>query len=219
MGGPGAGKGTQAKLLSESLGVPQIATGDLFRANLKNETELGKLAKTYMDAGELVPDEVTVAMVKDRLAQPDCAAGALLDGFPRTTAQAAELDALLSEMGAQITIVPYIHVDPKILLQRLAGRWTCPTCGHVYHTLFSPPQEEGICDRDGSALYQRDDDTEETHRRRIEVYFAQTAPLLDHYRQRGLLVEINGEQSIENVQQELIEAIRQAADSQPAETF
>ncbi|MCP4427964.1 MAG: adenylate kinase [Chloroflexi bacterium] len=210
MGGPGAGKGTQAKRLQEALQLPQIATGDLFRENLRNETELGKLARTYMDAGELVPDEVTVAMVKDRLSRPDCANGALFDGFPRTIAQADALNDLLAEIGEQIHIAPYIHVNPDVLLQRLAGRWTCSSCGHVYHILFSPPQEAGICDMDGSKLYQRDDDTEETQKRRIEVYFEQTAPLLDYYRNKGLLVEINGEQSIEQVQEELIQAIQSA---------
>ncbi|MFQ5401244.1 MAG: adenylate kinase [Anaerolineae bacterium] len=211
MGGPGAGKGTQAKRLQDALGIPQVATGDLFRENLKNETELGRLAKTYMDAGELVPDEVTVAMVKDRLSREDCGQGALLDGFPRTLSQAAALDNLLAEMGAKVTVVPYIHVDRGVLLQRLAGRWTCTQCGHVYHTLFSPPKVTGVCDLDGSPLYQRADDTEETQKRRIEVYFEQTAPLLDHYRDRELLVEIDGEQAIEAVQGDLVTAIQSAA--------
>jgi adenylate kinase len=208
MGGPGAGKGTQAKRLVDSLGLPQIATGDLFRANLKNETELGKLAKTYMDAGELVPDKVTVAMVKDRLSSPDCVNGAVLDGFPRTISQAEAFDAMLAEMGERISVAPYIHVDRAVLLQRLAGRWTCPDCGFVYHALFSPPRQPGVCDHDGAALYQRDDDTEETQKRRIEVYFAQTAPLLDYYSKRDLLIEVDGEQSIDDVHEALLAAIR-----------
>lgn len=208
LGGPGAGKGTQAKQLEQALGLPQVATGDLFRENLKKQTELGKLAQKYMDAGELVPDEVTVAMVKERLSRPDAANGALLDGFPRTLSQADAFAKLLAEMGTKVGIAPYIHVEPELLLKRLAGRWTCSKCGHVYHVLFSPPKEPGICDRDGSALYQRDDDTEETQRRRIKVYFEQTAPLLDYYREQGLLVEIDGDQSIEQVQQDLIKAIR-----------
>jgi adenylate kinase len=208
MGGPGAGKGTQAKRLQKTLGLPQIATGDLFRENLRNETELGKLARTYMDRGELVPDEVTVAMVKDRLSRPDCAAGALLDGFPRTIAQADALEELLAGMGKQVDVVPYIHVSPELLLKRLAGRWTCSVCGHVYHILFNPPQQPGICDLDGGSLYQRDDDTEETQKRRIEVYFEQTAPLLDYYRDKGLLVEVNGEQTIEQVQNDLVQTIK-----------
>lgn len=210
MGGPGAGKGTQARHLQKTLGLPQIATGDLFRENLANKTELGTLAKQYMDAGELVPDEVTVAMVKERLARPDCAKGALLDGFPRTIAQADALEAILAEKGEKIKIVPYIHVDRDVLLKRLAGRWTCRENGHVFHELFNPPQEPGVCDFDGSPLYQRDDDTKETQKRRIEVYFEQTAPLLDYYREKGLLVEIDGEQAIEQVQEELVAAIRQA---------
>lgn len=208
MGGPGAGKGTQAKRLQEGLGLPQIATGDLFRENLKNETELGRLAKTYMDRGELVPDEVTVAMVAARLSRPDAAGGALFDGFPRNIAQAKSFEELLAEKGARIDVVPYIHVDRDVLLQRLAGRWTCPQCGRVYHELFNPPQEEGICDVDGTPLYQRDDDTVETQRRRIEVYFEQTAPLLHYYRDKGLLVEIDGEQSIEDVHNDLVNAIQ-----------
>lgn len=211
MGGPGAGKGTQAKQLEQVLSLPQVATGDLFRENLKNQTELGKLAQTYMDAGELVPDQVTVAMVKERLQRPDAANGVLFDGFPRTLSQAEALEELLAEMGTSVGIVPYIHVEPGLLLQRLAGRWTCTRCGHVYHVLFSPPRVAEICDHDGSPLYQRDDDTEETQRRRIEVYFKQTAPLLDYYRRLGLLVEINGDQSIERVQEDLIKAIRGVA--------
>jgi adenylate kinase len=210
MGGPGAGKGTQARRLQKKLGLPQIATGDLFRENLGNKTELGTLAKQYMDAGELVPDEVTVAMVKERLSRPDCANGALLDGFPRTIAQADSLEAMLADNGETINIVPYIHVDRDILLKRLAGRWTCRENGHVFHELFNPPQEPGVCDFDGSPLYQRDDDTKETQKRRIEVYFEQTAPLLDYYREKGLLVEIDGEQSIEQVQEDLASVIRQA---------
>lgn len=211
MGGPGAGKGTQAKRLEKALGLPQIATGDLFRENLKNMTELGQLAQGYMDAGELVPDEVTVAMVKERLSRPDAKDGAILDGFPRTLSQADALADLLADMGASVNIAPYIHVRPELLLKRLAGRWTCRTCGHVYHALFSPPKEPGKCDMDGSELYQRDDDTEETQRRRIEVYFQQTAPLLDYYRDLGLLVEVEGDQSIDQVQDDLVRVVRNAA--------
>lgn len=207
MGGPGAGKGTQAKKLQKKMALPQISTGDLFRENLKNETELGRLARTYMDAGELVPDEVTVAMVRERLKRPDTEKGAIFDGFPRTIAQANSLEELLAENGERVTVVPYIHVDRDLLLKRLAGRWTCPVCGRVYHELFNPPQEPGICDVDGAELYQREDDTEETQRRRIEVYFEQTAPLLDYYREKGLLVQIDGEQSIEDVFHDLKESI------------
>ena len=210
MGGPGAGKGTQARRLENELGLPQVATGDLFRQHIKNETKLGKLAQGYMDAGDLVPDEVTVSMVRERLSKSDCAKGALLDGFPRTIAQARALDEILAQMGARIGVVPFIRVGSDVLLQRLAGRWTCTDCGHVYHMLFRPPQVEGICDFDGSALYQREDDTEETQKRRIEVYFERTEPLLDYYRQRGKLVEVNGEQSIEEVQNDLVITVRKA---------
>lgn len=217
MGGPGAGKGTQARRLQEELGLPQVATGDLFRQHIKNKTELGKLAQSYMDAGDLVPNELTVSMVRERLSQPDCARGALLDGFPRTINQAVALDEILAKMGARIGVVPFISVRPEVLLQRLAGRWTCTECGHVYHQLFSPPQVKGICDFDGSALYQREDDTEETQKRRIEVYFEKTAPLLDYYRQRGKLVEVNGEQSIEEVHNDLVDTVRKAGGDAPAD--
>jgi adenylate kinase len=213
LGGPGAGKGTQAQRLQETLAIPQIATGDLFRENLSRETELGMLAKRYMDAGELVPDEVTVAMVRERLNSPDCADGALFDGFPRTIAQAEALDELLAELGSRLAAVPYIKVRSEVLLKRLSGRWTCKAKGHVFHMLFNPPKEAGICDFDGSELYQRDDDTEETQRRRIEVYFKQTTPLLEYYRERGLLVEVDGEQSIDDVQHDLLATIRSAKSS------
>jgi adenylate kinase len=210
MGGPGAGKGTQAKRLQTALGIPQVATGDLFREHLQQETELGLLARKYMDAGELVPDEVTIGMVRHWLNYRDAASGAIFDGFPRTCPQAEALNALLDEEGEQVDVVLYIHVDREVLLQRLAGRWTCPVCGRVYHSLFNPPSEPGICDVDGAKLVQREDDTEETQRRRIEVYFAQTAPVLDFYRERGLMVEIDGEQSIGEVTADLIEAIENA---------
>lgn len=183
MGAPGAGKGTQAKLLQESLQVPQIATGDLFRENLKNETELGLLARRYMAAGELVPDEVTVGMVRERLSRPDCARGAILDGFPRTISQAEALERLLKELGSQISAVPYIYVDQDVLLARLLRR----------------AQLEG-----------RVDDNEETIRTRMRVYREQTTPLLDYYRQKGLLVEIDGDQPIEAVSRALVKAIEQA---------
>jgi adenylate kinase len=210
MGGPGAGKGTQARRLKDALGIPQIASGDLFREHLSNDTDLGKLARKYIDRGDLVPDEVTVAMVKERLSREDCSTGAILDGFPRTIAQAENLDDLLATMNEQITVVPYIHVDSEILLKRLAGRWTCRANGHVFHELFSPPQVSGVCDNDGSELYQRDDDTAETHRRRIEVYTEQTAPLLDYYRDKKLLVEIDGERSIDEIQRDLIAVVENA---------
>ncbi|MBC7248799.1 MAG: adenylate kinase [Anaerolineae bacterium] len=208
LGAPGAGKGTQATYLEEELGIPHVSSGDLFRENLREETELGKLARTYMDRGELVPDEVTIAMVKERLARPDCAEGVILDGFPRTIAQAQALDGILAEKGHKIGVVPYIKVADEVLLARLAGRWTCRQCGAIYHQLFSPPKVAGRCDECGGELYQRADDTPETQRRRIEVYFQQTTPLIEHYRERGLLVEIDGEQPIERVRADLLAAIR-----------
>jgi adenylate kinase len=207
LGGPGAGKGTQAERLSKSLGIPQISTGDLFRENLKQETELGLLAKGYMDRGELVPDEVTVGMVRERLSRPDCARGAILDGFPRTVAQAEALEGLLADMGGKLSAVPYVKVPEEVLLARLAGRWTCRQCGAMYHELFSPPKKAGICDRCGGELYQRPDDTPETQRHRIEVYFEQTAPLIDYYRDQGVLVEIDGRPGIEEIQAELLHVV------------
>ncbi|HET6443979.1 MAG TPA: adenylate kinase [candidate division Zixibacteria bacterium] len=211
MGGPGAGKGTQARLLKKALGLPQIASGDLFREHFANDTDLGRLARQYIDRGDLVPDEVTVAMIKERIARPDVARGAILDGFPRTMAQAEDLDILLDNMGQKIAIVAYIHVDSTILLKRLAGRWTCRARGHVFHEVFGPPKTPGICDMDGSELYQRDDDTEKTQRRRIEVYFKQTAPLLDYYHDKGLVVEVDGERTIGEIQVDLINVIRSVA--------
>ena len=207
LGPPGVGKGTQAALLEKALGIPHVASGDLFREAIKQGTELGRLAKSYMDRGELVPDEVTIAMVRQRLAEPDCQRGAILDGFPRTIEQAEALEAALAEEGKAINVVLYIKASEETLLARLAGRWTCRQCGAVYHSLFDPPKEAGKCDRCGGELYQRPDDTPETQRRRIQVYLAQTAPLIDYYRRKGLLVEIDGEGSIEEVQAELMRAI------------
>lgn len=204
LGAPGAGKGTQAKMVAEKIGLSHISSGDLFRENIKNETELGKLAKTYIDKGELVPDEVTIAMVKDRLCQPDCEKGAILDGFPRTTAQAEALDASLAKLGYKIDIVPLVEVPEAVLMERLTGRWTCKKCGAIYHTLFSPPKQAGICDLDGSELYQRPDDIPETVSNRIKVYSEQTAPLIAYYTQQGVLTEVNGNQEIEQVNQQLL---------------
>ena len=203
LGAPGAGKGTQAKLLSKKVGLPHISSGDLFRENIKNQTELGKLATSYMEKGELVPDDVTIAMVKDRLSQPDCAKGAILDGFPRTCAQAEALDANMESMGLKINLVPFVQVPEPVLMMRLTGRWTCREHGHIFHTLFNPPAQPGICDHDGSELYQRPDDSPETVANRVKVYFDQTAPLIDYYRENGVLVEVNGDQDIEKVNKEI----------------
>jgi adenylate kinase len=208
LGGPGAGKGTQAERLSAALRIPQVSTGGLFRENLKGETELGLLAKSFMERGELVPDEVTVGMVRERLSRQDCARGAILDGFPRTVAQAEALDTLLADLGFELAAVPYIKVAEDVLLARLEGRWTCKACGAMYHQLFSPPQEVGICDRCSGELYQRPDDAPETQKIRIEVYFEQTAPLINFYRDRGLLVEVDGQPGIDEIQAELLNIVQ-----------
>jgi len=210
LGAPGAGKGTQAEALAGELGLPHVATGDLFREALKNETPLGLLAKSYMTKGQLVPSDVTVQMVRERLAKPDVAAGAILDGFPRTVEQARALDVLLSELGARLTAVPYIKASAAVLLARLAGRWVCRGCGATFHVLYKGPAKAGVCDECGGELYQRADDTPETQKRRIDVYMAETAPLIDSYAARGLLVEIDGEQDIETVHRGVLAAVRNA---------
>ncbi|MBN1484993.1 MAG: adenylate kinase [Chloroflexia bacterium] len=207
LGPPASGKGTQAAQLREFLELPHVASGDLFRENLKNETELGLQAKEYMDRGELVPDDVTIAMVMDRLSRPDCAGGALLDGFPRTIAQARALDAALAAAGHRVALVPCIQVPDDVLVERVSGRRLCPVCGESYHVRFNPPEEPGICDNDGAELYQREDDQPETVRRRLQVYHEQTSPLIDYYRNRGLLIDIQGDQSIEAVQSDLRSAV------------
>ena len=206
LGPPGAGKGTQAERLEEALKLPHVASGDLFRENLKNETELGLLAKKYMDKGDLVPDDVTIAMVRDRLQRPDCDQGAILDGFPRTQAQAQALDRMLADMGRRLDGVLYIAVPDEELVRRLSGRWICRQCQTPYHTIFSPPAQEGVCDACGGELYQRDDDKPETVRARLKVYHQQTSPLIDYYRQAGLLVEVDGAGDIETVSTALLEA-------------
>jgi adenylate kinase len=208
LGPPGVGKGTQAKILSEANKLAHISSGDLFRENIKNQTDLGRLAKSIMDKGELVPDDVTIAMIKDRISRPDCEAGAILDGFPRTPAQADALEKMLAEFKGQVDKVPYITAAETILIERISGRWTCRANGHVYHEKFSPPKEAGKCDIDSSEIYQRDDDKIETVTRRIKVYLEQTAPLIDYYRQRGKLVEIDGTQPVEKVTELLLSALK-----------
>jgi adenylate kinase len=204
IGAPGAGKGTQAKMLVERYGLTHVSSGDLFRDNLKRQTELGKLAQTYMDRGDLVPDDVTIRMVAERLGRPDVQAGAVLDGFPRTRAQAEALDGTLADLGGQVNMVPYIKVPEELLLERLTGRWTCRGAAqHVYHMKYNPPQQAGVCDVDGTALYQRDDDKAETVSRRVTEYLTNTAPLIAFFRERGVLVEIDGAQDIEAVSAEL----------------
>jgi len=208
LGPPGAGKGTQAEVLSERTNLAHISSGDIFRENLKAQTELGKLAQGFMNRGELVPDDVTIAMIRERLSRPDCAAGAILDGFPRTPAQATALSEMLSQLNGKVVHVPYISVPAPVLIERLSGRWTCRAQGHVYHSLYNPPKKAGICDEDGSELYQREDDQPATVERRIRVYFEQTSPLIDHYRKAGLLVEIDGTQSIDKVTADLLAAVK-----------
>jgi adenylate kinase len=204
LGPPGVGKGTQAKIIAEKTGLPHISSGDLFRENIKNATDLGKLAQSYMAKGELVPDEVTIGMIRERLSHPDCKSGALLDGFPRTTVQAEALEKLLSEFGGKVNYVPYVTASEATLIERLSGRWTCKANGHVFHEKYNPPKMAGTCDLDGSELYQREDDKAETVTRRIQVYLAQTAPLIDYYRQRGILSEIDGAQPIDKVSADLL---------------
>jgi len=209
LGAPGAGKGTQAKELAQALDLVHISTGDLFRENLKNQTKLGQLAQTYMNKGELVPDDVTVRMVEERFSRPDCAKGAVLDGFPRTPAQAKALEGLLEELGGGVKVVPYIKVPDAVLVERLSGRWMSSS-GRVYHALYNPPKVKWIDDLDGSELYQREDDKPETVRHRIEVYKEQTEPLINYYQDKGLLVEIDGTQSIDNVTEDIMRVVEEA---------
>lgn len=213
-GAQGSGKGTQARLLQDELGIPQVATGDLFRYNLKTQTELGKLAKSYMDRGELVPDDVTNAMVQDRFRQEDCHCGAVLDGYPRNIIQAQALDTLLRRSGAAVRPVAiYIKVSEHELMCRLTGRRVCRQCQASYHVTFNPPKVVGVCDRCSGEVYQRDDDKDEAAiGRRLQIYFEETVPVVDYYRRRGLLTEVDGQQSIEQVYQDIQDAIRVAAD-------
>jgi adenylate kinase len=184
-----------------------VSSGDIFRENIKNQTELGTQVKDILDRGDLVPDDLTIAMIRDRLKRPDCEKGAVLDGFPRNPAQADALDEMLAEFDGQVDVVPYIQVPRDELISRLSGRWTCRAEGHIFHATFNPPKQEGVCDYDGSELYQREDDKRETVVRRITVYLEQTAPLIDYYRGKGKLVEINGNQAIDVVTDELLAAM------------
>ena len=211
LGGPGSGKGTQAVLLASALNIPHISTGDLFRENLKQGTPLGVLAKGYMERGELVPDQVTEGMVRERLSRVDCKQGFILDGFPRTTPQAEALDAVLSELGMHLSRVPYLHVSDDILVERLSNRWTCRSCGAVFNKNTPPPRDGCKKENCDGELYRRPDDSPETQKNRIRVYEKQTAPLIVFYGKRGLIVEVSGEQDVEHVQLDLLHAVTKGA--------
>lgn len=199
LGAPGAGKGTQAKKLIEKYSIPQISTGDILRKAVADGTPLGKEAKAVMDRGELVPDKIVLGLVEERLKQDDCRKGYILDGFPRNTAQAEALDGILSSMGAPLTVALSVDVDKDDLMKRLTGRRTCKNCQQMYNVYFSPPKTEGVCDKCGSALFHRDDDKEETIKKRLDVYEAQTAPLFDYYGKKGILKSVQGIGSIDEI--------------------
>ena len=208
LGPPGAGKGTQAEILAKKTSLAHVSSGDLFRENLKNQTELGKLAQSFMHKGELVPDDVTINMIRARISRQDCEAGAILDGFPRTPAQADALEVMLHGFKGEVNLVPYITAAEQVLVERTSGRWTCRAQGHIYHEKFNPPKQAGICDVDSSEIYQRDDDKVETVTKRIRVYLEQTMPLVDYYRKVGKLFEIDGTQAMEQVTKELLSALK-----------
>ncbi|MDA8326057.1 MAG: adenylate kinase [Nitrospiraceae bacterium] len=199
LGAPGAGKGTQAKKLIEDYGIPQISTGDILRQNIAQGTPLGKEAKGFMDRGELVPDKVVLGLVEDRLKQPDCKKGFILDGFPRNTAQAETLDKMLAGIGMPLKLAISVDVPFEDLMKRLTGRRTCRGCGQMYNVYFTPPKKEGVCDKDGGELFQRDDDKEETIKKRLQVYESQTAPLIDYYSKKGLVRKIDGTGTIPGI--------------------
>ncbi|HEY2043267.1 MAG TPA: adenylate kinase [Jatrophihabitans sp.] len=214
VGPPGAGKGTQAEFIAERFSIPKISTGDIFRANVSGGTELGKLAKQYMDAGDLVPDKVTIAMVRDRLGEPDAAAGFLLDGFPRNVAQAYELDSILGDLGASLDVVLELEVDNEEVVKRLSGRRTCRKCGHIWHVEYDPTKVEGVCDKCGGELFQRDDDKAETVRHRLDVYAEQTAPLIEFYNGRGQLVVVDAMGTVEDVTERAINALVESTENE-----
>jgi adenylate kinase len=208
VGPPGAGKGTQAQFIASHFAVPKISTGDIFRANVSEGTDLGLEARKYMDAGDLVPDEVTIGMVKDRLSHEDAGEGFLLDGFPRTVHQAEVLDAMLADYQAALDVVLELVVDDEEVVRRLSGRRTCRQCGHVWHLDFDPPASDGVCDRCTGELFQRDDDSEDTIRHRLEVYADQTSPLIGYYGDRGLLRGVDATGPVEDVTERAINALR-----------
>lgn len=208
MGPPGAGKGTQAAMLVDKFGIPHISTGDMFRAAVKEGTKLGKQAKACMDAGQLVPDSVTIGIVKERLAKPDCKKGFILDGFPRTIEQANALDATLSELQIKLDRVVNISVPAEDLISRATGRRICRSCGATYHVVYKPTAKEGICDKCSGETYQRDDDSEATMTKRLTVYSSQTKPLIQYYQDNGLYTEIDGRQSIDKVLADVVASLR-----------
>ena len=209
LGAPGAGKGTQAKLLQDQVGLTHISSGDLFRKNIARQTPLGVLAKSFMDRGELVPDDVTVQMVIERITQPDCARGVVFDGFPRTYSQARTLDAELAKKNKRVSGVLHVSVADELLVERLSARWVCPLDGAVYNMLSNPPKVAGHCDLDGNPLEQRDDDKPETVRHRLDVYHSQTKPLIEYYCSAGLLHNVEGNRPIEQVQADLVKIVRE----------
>jgi adenylate kinase len=208
LGAPGAGKGTQADIIVKEMSLPHVASGDLFRHVLKNGTELGKQAESYMKAGNLIPDEITIKMILERIAQPDCKDGCVFDGFPRTLDQAKALDATLEKQGKSIDKAIYIEVPEGALLDRLTGRFVCRTCQTPYHKKNSPPKKEGVCDKCSGELYQRADDKEETIKERLKVYFSQTMPLLDYYEKKGKLFRVNGNQHIDQVGKDIVKFLQ-----------
>ena len=207
LGAPGAGKGTQAKKIAAEYKIPHISTGDIFRANIKNNTELGQKAKAYMDKGELVPDELTLDLIMDRFKQPDCENGYVLDGFPRTIPQAEALDRALAEMGQKIDYAIDVEVPDENIVNRMSGRRACVDCGATYHIEFNPSKEEGVCDICKGDLYQRADDNEETVSKRIQVYLDETKPLADYYSKVGIIADIDGQQSIDKVFNDIVSAL------------
>ncbi|MFW5437068.1 adenylate kinase [Paenibacillus apiarius] len=208
MGPPGAGKGTQAERIVAQFGIPHISTGDAFRAAMREGTPIGLKAKEYIDQGLLVPDDVTVGIVRERLAQPDCEQGFLLDGFPRTLAQAEALDDILEQLNRKLHHVIDLSVDRNLLLARLTGRRICKSCGATYHVMFNPPKQEGVCDKCQGELYQRSDDSEEKVGTRLDEYINKTAPLLEYYKNKGLLRQVDGEKEIDTVTSEIVSLLR-----------
>lgn len=207
LGPPGAGKGTQAKMLIEKYDIPQISTGDILRAAVKEGTPMGKKAKEYMEAGKLVTDEIVIGIMEERMKQPDCKKGFILDGFPRTTAQAEALDKMLAALDMPLDRVLALTVPDRELLKRLTGRRTCKSCGQMYHIVFEPSKKEGVCDKCGGELYQRADDNEETIKNRLSVYHSQTSPLLDYYKKKSLLKEVEGTSSPDNIFKAMLKAL------------